>query len=198
MIWLFGEVFIILIIFVALFGAILRYVSIRFGPSSRLDISMLYLIFWLLISIGLTIYHKANLKYYIIYCFMLLGTIYYFNQEVLNKPYETFKKTKLGHISIIALFILLSFSVTIILFQFCGNLNAEQSIKTSDNGNLTQIKFLLDDENITISNKTLSLIMYTDGKYYVKEKDASYKNNSNIYIIPDKEVKMMTIVKGAL
>lgn len=56
-----------------------------------------------------------------------------------------------------------------------------------------EVKLNLIDKNIDLSNKTFILVTHSDSKYYLIEKNESMPQNVKIYIIPDDQIKVVTV-----
>ena len=80
---------------------------------------------------------------------------------------------------------------TWVLVGYIGIIEAN-SLITGEKWHL-EIKLELKDINFCIRDKTLILVTHGNDKYYVIEKTTPAPDYAKLYIIPDDQIKMITI-----
>jgi hypothetical protein len=135
---------------------------------------------------------------YWIFSFFSLNTLYIFSllcigltalfigKNHYNKSYpdKIFKNLWVG-ILILCLLVFLSSIPPI-----AGKLGAESLIKGE--GDYVEVKLHLKDENITIPNSTLILIIQANGNYYLTEKTDLVPKFVKLYVIPEEQIEMIS------
>jgi len=114
---------------------------------------------------------------------MILISIPFFNKAYKEKSYKTFDFITLSFIFIFLIFISIPSNL--------GNISAESLVR-GDAGNL-EVKLDLDNKSPDLLNKTLMLVIHSDSKYYLVEKNESVPKEVNLYIIPDDQIKMIMV-----
>ncbi|OPY55085.1 MAG: hypothetical protein A4E48_00155 [Methanosaeta sp. PtaU1.Bin060] len=117
--------------------------------------------------------------------FVLLMTIHFYDfiyKKYRNKNYET--------LTVQNLFIV-AFIICISIPSYLGTINADKLIG-GDAGSL-EVKLDLDNKSPDLLNKTLILVVHSDGKYYLVEKNKSIPKEPNLYIIPDHQIKSIVV-----
>lgn len=143
---------------------------------------------------------------FLIICFLLLifiyvyllgffktGNIFYtlsppFFYILYVQAYKQRNRDKIGFVFINI------FIISIIILNYIpilGNNSAENLIKGSD-GNL-EIKLELKDNESSLPNGTLILVTHSNNKYFLVEKNESNLGKTNLYIIPDDQIKMVLV-----
>jgi hypothetical protein len=100
--------------------------------------------------------------------------------------YKSLKQRKIGINFIIFIFIILT-----MITPYFGIISAENLIRGNE-GSLN-IKLELKDENPELLNHTLILVIHSNDKYYLVEKNESVPRDVTLYIIPDDQIKMITV-----
>jgi phosphoglycerol transferase MdoB-like AlkP superfamily enzyme len=91
------------------------------------------------------------------------------------------------HIIFILVVIIL---VAMTVFSYLGDFNAEKML----NGTRIQMHIVPKDQNISILDQPLFFVRYANGNYYLSENNRSDGGRkSEIYIIPNSEIKMITM-----
>lgn len=105
------------------------------------------------------------------------------------KSYKNRVKDKNGFIF---LNIFLIYLVIFVYIPILGN-NSAENLLIGNEGSL-KVKLDLKDVNHSLSNETLILVTHSNGKYFLIEQNKSKLKNPNLYIIPDDQIKMITII----
>lgn len=100
-----------------------------------------------------------------------------------KRSYKTFDFMSSFIIFIILLYILIP--------PLLGNISAESLIR-GEAGSL-EVKLDLDNKSPALLNKNLMLVIHSDSKYYLVEKNESLPREANLYIIPDDQIKMIIV-----
>jgi hypothetical protein len=124
---------------------------------------------------------------------ILFYGVYYFFKYV----NDYFKKRKYPELPIYIRIIVTIF-ISLSVISSMGMLSAYNLILDNDN---PKIRFDLNENNSILSNKTFNLVMHSESKYYLIERNASNRNisnSNNIYIVPDSQIKSMIIESSNL
>lgn len=178
----------LLILSVIIIYSLLVYLYLVYVERHRSRYPLILLIILLAIILIYSIINSIQVIYVILILYSLLVPMLIANYlRESGQVYERFWK----YFSVIAVI----FCILVIIYYLprMGEMDAENLIKGA-NGSL-EIKMELKDPASFLENKTLILIMYADGKYFVTEKIESINEKSKLYIIPDSQVKTAIIEK---
>jgi len=104
------------------------------------------------------------------------------------KAYENKVADRTGFIF---LNIFLIYLIIFVYIPILGTNSAENLIEGTD-GSL-EIELDLNYNNYSLPNGTLILVTHSNNKYFLIEQNKSHLENENLYIIPDDQIKMVTV-----
>lgn len=172
----------------------------RFMKSKNFPYQISYIIIGIamaIIYVDISIFILKNFNNYSS-VFLVLLILLLFASNVNNKYMvglvEAYQSKDLIGIILFALIFLILFLIPSIFFaQYLGNIEAEKLLDGSSD-NSAEIKLYLNniDNCITISNKSLYLLMHADSNYIVVEKE----NREKIYIIPEGQINGVVAVNN--
>lgn len=104
---------------------------------------------------------------------------------------KSYEKRNQDRVGFIFMNIFLIYVITFLYIPILGDNSAEDLIRGSD-GNL-EIKLELKDNESSLPNGTLILVTHSNNKYFLVEKNESNLGKTNLYIIPDDQIKMVLV-----
>ena len=187
-----------LISFIIVFPAILIYTNYK---TNKINITLRIIFISYLILLGLKfflsefmIWFKDNMFNAFILAFICYSIIiililanYSKLDEIKNSIDGIVKQLTHQHIILILVVIIL---VVMTFCSYLGDFNAEKML----NGPRIQMHIVPKDQNISILDQPLFFVRYANGNYYLSENNRSDGGRkSEIYIIPNSEIKMITM-----